>query len=291
MNLRRFAFVFYLPVFLLTGCNNGNFRRTDFDLTSVSDHNPGSELNSGDRGASLNGISANSSESVEQTSAATERIDRGDTSTEPETTSAPSSEYAAENIDYTERLRFFQNYSPEITFGAELQADEESRNKAYNALYDLLKNNIIFFDIFVWGVGVELLKPNGEPFYGGDERPIICKCDYFAGYGDFYDTLCGTYTEECVDDLLNNDVFKDGMPVFYERNGLWCANDLPYSWTVNPFYECYYEITDISENMIRFDFLYSFDEVNGTVYSDSRSFEAVLVNDRWLLNKMVYNPM
>lgn len=277
MKLRRFTSVFILLTVILTGCNNANFGKYDFDFEcSGEDCSFGRDL--------MNNLA--STESISTTC----EHDFDDTM-EPESSSAPTSEYAAENIDYTERLKFFQNYSPEITFGAELQADEESRNKAYNALYDLLKNNIVMFDIFVWGCGVELLKPNGEPFYGGGERPIICKCDYFDNYCDFYDTLCGTYTEECVDDLLNNDVFKDGMPVFYERDGLWCANDLPYSWTANPFYECYYEITDISADTIRFDFLYSFDEVDGTVYSDSRSFEAVLVNDRWLLNKIVYNPM
>lgn len=277
MKLRRFTSVFILLTIILTGCNNANFSKYDFNFES------------GGEGCSLGSDLMNGSGSAESISTTSEH-DFDDTS-EPKTPSAPSSDHSAVNIDYTERLRFFQNYSPEIAFGSELNAGEESRTEAYNALKVLLKNNIIMFDIFVWGVGVKLLKPDGEPFYGGDERPIVCKCDYFDSFGAFYDTLCETYTEEYVEGLLNNDIFKDGLPVFYERDGLWCANDLPYSWTVNPFYQCNYEITDISEDMIRFDFLYSFDDVDGSVYSDSRSFEAVKVNGRWLLNKMVYNPI
>lgn len=305
LNLRRFTLVFLLFAVFLTGCDGFNNSNSNSMNTSnqVSSDGADKKLNSSSKSdgeeSYIYSSTMDGSKSTEKSlptsgHSCEEHIDYSSTEDNSKATGETSStneDGTAEYIDYTDRLRFFQNYSPEILCSQELDADEKAKNKAHDVLYNLLKNNIVMFDIFVWGCGVELLKPNGEPFWGGDERPIICKCDYFDSFSDFYDTLCRTYTEECVDHLINKDIFKDGMPTFYEQDGSWCANDLPYSWTVNPFYECHYEITDISEDMICFEFLYSFEEIDGTVYSESRNFEAVMINSQWLLNKMVYNPI
>lgn len=302
MKLRRFASVFLLPAVFLTGCdglNNSNFDTmntsnqvssdgSDKELSCGSEIGGESVFNSAaiDGSKSIKELSPENGDSVE------EYIDHIGTEDNSETTSSSTNENNTdEYIDYTDRLRFFQNYSPEILYSEGLGADEDDKIKARDVLYDLLKNNVVMFDIFIWGCGVELLKPNGEPFWGGDERPIICKCDYFDNFGDFYDTLCGTYTEDCVDHLINKDIFKDEMPAFYEQDGVWCANDMPYSWVVNPFYECHYEITDISGDKIGFNFLFSYEDPDGETCSESRKFEAVSVDSQWRLNKMVYNPM
>lgn len=306
MNLRRCASILLLlfAVFLI-GCanlNNSDFAPMSNSTpisSSGSDKESSSGSKSGNEDSSFNSVMEGNSKSVKEPLSTNEHSieEYNDNSgTEDNSESIEESSWtnetsADEYIDYNDRLRFFQNYSPEILYSEELVADEQCRNNANIVLYSLLKNNIVMFDIFVWGVGVELLKPNGEPFCGGDECPIICKCDYFDSFDDFYDTLCATYTEECVDHLINNDIFKDGNPAFYVQDGIWCANNLPYSWVVNPFYKCHYEITNISEDKIDFDFLFSYEDPDGKMWSESRKFEAVMVDNQWLLNKMVYNPM